>query len=310
MLKTFVGIDIASEKIDIFIDSNDEYLTVPRSKNGISQLLKTLENYDVELIAMEATGGLEDFVACELDANEYNIAIVNPKKVRDFAKALGKLAKTDSIDAKVLASFANKVRPAKTKLLSQEQVYLKQLVRRRKSLMLMEQMERNHLRTESNASVLETIENVLDTLEDSIKSIEDEIDKAIAQNDDLNSAVEIMSSVPGVGKVVAQTILAELPEIGSLNRGSIAGLAGLAPFNCDSGLMRGRRRIWGGRSKVREVLYMSALVSVQYNSKIKDYYEQLQKRGKPKKVALVACMRKILLILNAMVKNQSHWQEF
>lgn len=310
MIKTFVGIDIASEKIDVFIDSSNEYLTVSRSKDGLTELMKTLESLDVELIAMEATGGYEDFVACVLDENQYSIAIVNPKKVRDFAKALGKLAKTDKIDAKVLALFANKIKPPKTELLSKEQIHLKQLVRRRKSLMLIEQMERNHLRTESNNDVLETVNHVLDVLEDSLNDIEQKIDEAIAQSSNLSKAVEIMSSVPSVGKVVAQTILAELPEIGSLSRASIAALAGLAPFNCDSGLMKGKRRIWGGRSRVRDVLYMSAMVAIQYNPKIKEYYEQLQKRGKPKKVALIACMRKILLILNSMVKNQSFWNEF
>lgn len=310
MTKTFVGIDIASEKMDIFISSTGEYLSLARSQNGVEELKKSLLGLDVKLITMEATGGFETFIACQLNSMGYDVAVVNPLKVRNFAKALGRFAKTDKIDCRVLCDFGEKINPAKTSLISEEQIHLKQLVRRRKSLLMMERMEKNHLSTETDISVQESIHEVLDVIEDSLKRIEAEIDELILSKENLSKAAEIMESVPGVGKVVSQTLLAELPEIGATDRGKIVALAGLAPFNCDSGLLKGKRRIWGGRSKVREALYMSAMVAIRHNEKLKEYYLKLRERGKPMKVAIVACMRKLLLILNSMIQNQSFWQEF
>lgn len=310
MSQTFVGIDIASEKIDVFISSTREHLTLARSKNGVDKLKEKLQDLEVELITMEATGGFETFIACELDASDYSVAIVNPKKVRDFAKALGKLAKTDRIDSQVLALFADKVRPAKTKLHSKEHMHLKQLVRRRNSLIKIQRMEKNHLLSEEDRLIQENIHYVLDTIEDALSEIEKKLDEVIKTNEELTQVADLVQTIPGVGKVVAQTLLAELPELGLLNAAKITALAGIAPFNCDSGKMRGKRRIWGGRLKVREVLYMSTLVAIRCNQRFKDYYERLKQRGKAPKVAIVASMRKLLVILNSMVANRSTWQEF
>lgn len=310
MTKTYVGIDVASDKFDVYIDTSNDYLSLPRSKKGLERLKSKLSGFDVELITMEATGGYESYIACELDESNYDIAIVNPKKVRDFAKATGKLAKTDRIDSKVLADFAQKLNPEKTLLISKEQKKLRSLVRRRNSLMQLERMEKNHLSIEDNAEVQKTILDVLDTIEDSLADIERQIAEEINENEIFKAKAEVLKTVPCIGDVMTSTLLAELPELGQLNRSKITALVGLAPFNCDSGFMKGKRRIWGGRAKIREVLYMAALVGIRHNDKIRCFYNRLKENGKTSKVAIVACMRKLLIVLNSMMKTNSAWMEF
>ena len=311
MTKTFVGIDIASKKFDVYIDTHDKHLSLERSKEGVDKLHEYLNSNElkVELIVMEATGGYESFVACALDALGYPVSVTNPRNIRNYAKALGKLAKTDRIDAQVLASFAKNIQPERTKLVSQEQVKLKKFVRRRNDLLVMFRIEKNHLHIEEDKDLQSSIHNTLDVIEDELNIIEAKIEEMINSDETLSKKSEIIQSFPAAGKVLASTFLAELPELGDLSETKITSLTGIAPFNCDSGLMRGKRKIWGGRSKVREVLYMVALVAIRRNSIIKEFYQRLCSNGKPKKVAIVACMRKILLILNAMLKNSNHWDE-
>lgn len=309
MQKTFVGIDVSSRKMDVYIDTSDKYLILPRSQDGIDELQKYLEEHDVELIVLESTGGYESFVASSLDALGYSVSVTNPRNVRNYARALGKLAKTDKIDAQILANFAKVVKPNKTQLVSKEQMKLKKLVRRRNDLLLLERMERNHLNTEEDEDLQRSINQVLDAIEDELVIIEKKIDEMINSNESLSNKSQIIQSMPAAGRILASTLLAELPELGTLSESKITALVGLAPYNCDSGLARGKRKIWGGRSKVREILYMVSMVATRYNSVIKDYYQKLCTNAKPKKVALVACMRKILLILNAMIKQSKCWNE-
>lgn len=309
MNKTFVGIDIASKKMDVYIDTLDKHLTLERSQSGIDNLKRYLDDLDVQLIVMEATGGYESFVACALDALGYPISVTNPRNVRNYAKALGKLAKTDKIDAQILSSFAKHVQPDQTQLVSKEQMKLKKLVRRRNDLLLMERMEKNHLHAEEDVDLQANIHDLLDTLEDKLNEVERMIQEMIDADKNLSEKVKIITSLPAAGKVLASTLIAELPELGNLSETKIAALVGVAPYNCDSGQMRGKRKIYGGRAKVREVLYMVTLVAIRHNPIIQKYYLKLCSNGKPKKVAIVAAMRKILLILNAMLKKQSKWDQ-
>ena len=243
------------------------------------------------------------------NALAYPISVTNPRKVRNYAKALGKLAKTDKIDAQVLASFAKNVQPMQSSFISKEQMKLKKLVRRRNDLLLMMRMERNHLCTEEDRDLQANIHDLLDTIEDKLNEIEIKIQEMINSSEKLRAKASIIESMSGAGKVLYSTLLAELPELGDLSETKISALVGLAPYNCDSGLMRGKRKIFGGRAKVREVLYMVALVGIKHNPIIQKHYQRLCGNGKPKKVAIVACMRKILLILNAMIKNSKSWDE-
>ena len=309
MTKTFVGIDIGSKKFDVYIDTLDRHLSLERSQKGVDKLHKILSDLEVELIVMEATGGYECFVACALNVLAYPVSVTNPRKVRNYAKALGKLAKTDKIDAQVLASFAKNVQPMQSSFISKEQMKLKKLVRRRNDLLLMMRMERNHLCTEEDRDLQANIHDLLDTIEDKLNEIEIKIQEMINSSEKLRAKASIIESMPGAGKVLYSTLLAELPELGDLSETKISALVGLAPYNCDSGLMRGKRKIFGGRAKVREVLYMVALVGIKHNPIIQKHYQRLCGNGKPKKVAIVACMRKILLILNAMIKNSKSWDE-
>ena len=258
------------------------------------------------LIVLEATGGYQRTLAAALASDGLPVAVVNPRQVRDFARATGQLAKTDAIDAKMLALFAERIRPEVRPLPEAEQQALAALVARRRQLLEMLQAERNRLSMAHKA--------VQDELRAHIRFLEKRLDKA---NRALQEAIEaspiwrakedLLRSVPGVGPVLSATLLAELPELGRLSGREIAALVGVAPFNRDSGTLRGQRCIWGGRVSVRCALYMGTLVAVRHNPVLRRFYEQLLGRGKAKKVALVACMRKLLVILNAMMKTQTHW---
>ena len=307
MNETFVGIDIASKKIDVYIDSIDKHLTLERSQEGIDKLIEYFQDLNISLVVMEATGGYESFVACTLNALNYHVSVTNPRKVRNYARALGKLAKTDEIDSKILASFARNVQPMKSSFINKEHVKLKKLVRRRNDLLLMLRMERNHLYIEEDTDLQENIHDLLDTIEDKLNEVEIKIQEIININEKLSTKAALIESMPGAGKVLSSTLLAELPELGMLSEIKVTALVGLAPYNCDSGLMRGKRKIFGGRSKVREVLYMFSLVAIRHNPKIQKFYQKLCSNAKPKKVAIVACMRKILLTLNSMIKNSQTW---
>jgi transposase len=278
--------------------------SVANDEVGIQQLRKQLRAAD--FVILEATGGLETPVASALAAAGIAVAIVNPRQVRDFARATGRLAKTDRLDAEVLARFGEAVRPEARPLAEQAQA-LDALVTRRRQLVEMLTAEKNR-RTRAPKVLHRSIDEHIRWLEKRLAGFDDELAGLIRNTPLWRERDELLRSVPGVGKVLSSTLLAQLPELGMLNRKQIAALAGLAPYNRDSGNMRGSRCIWGGRAQVRRVLYMATVAGVRSNPAIKTFYLRLRANGKHAKPALTACMRKFLVILNAMLHNKTHWQ--
>lgn len=258
------------------------------------------------LLVVEATGGVERRIVRALAAAELPVIVVNPRQVRDFAKATGRLAKTDKIDAEILAHFGEAVRPALRAVPEPASEELRALITRRRQVTEMLTAETNRL-AHSAKAVRKRIEAHIRWLEAELDRVDSELDQSIQQSPIWREQEELLKSVPGIGPVISRTLLAELPELGKLNRKQIAALVGVAPLNWDSGTLRGRRAIWGGRSAVRAALYMAALVASRRNSTIQDFYRRLRNAGKAPKVALVACMRKLLTILNAMIKHKTHW---
>jgi transposase len=260
------------------------------------------------LIVLEATGGVEREVTRALASAELPVVVVNPRQVRDFAKATGQLAKTDRIDALVLARFAESVRPALRPLPDEITLELRALIARRRQITEMIVAEKNRL-SGASKSVRKRIDAHIHWLEAELDRADKDLDQSIRQSPICQENEDILRSVPSIGPVISRTLLAELPELGQLNRKQIAALVGIAPFNCDSGMLRGRRSIWGGRATVRAALYMAALVASRRNPIIKTFYTRLKEAGKASKVALVACMRKLLTILNSMIKHKTRWSE-
>jgi len=260
------------------------------------------------LIVLEATGGIERQLVRALVSAELPVVVVNPRQVRDFAKASGQLAKTDAIDAMVLARFAEAIRPTVRPLPDESLLELRALIARRRQLTEMIVAERNRL-TAASKSVRKRINTHIRWLEAELGRADKDLDQSIRQSPIWKENEDLLRSVPGIGPVISRTLLAELPELGQLNRKQIAALVGIAPLNRDSGTLRGRRTIWGGRATVRAALYMAALVASRRNAVIRDFYKRLRNTGKAPKVALVACMRKLLTILNAMIKHRTCWAE-
>ena len=256
---------------------------------------------------MEATGGLEVAVAIALSEADFPVAIVNPRQVRDYAKALGRLAKTDKIDAEVLALFGEATKLEAQELPGEEQRRLRALVARRRQILAMINAEKNRLAAVREPEVAQSIKEVIEVLRKQLKQIDDDSDKELRQSPLWRPKVELLLSVPGIGPVSAKTLLAELPELGLVSGKQIAMLAGVAPVNRDSGKYKGRRTTWGGRSNIRAVLYMAAMSAVRFNPVIRAFYSRLVDNGRPKKVALVAALRKLLTILNAMLRDGTHW---
>ena len=303
-VKRFVGIDVAKLKLDVFIGSTGERFTVSNGELGIRDLLRQLVPAD--FVILEATGGLELPVASALAAAGLAVAIVNPRQVRDFARASGRLAKPDALDAEVLARFGEAVRPQARPLADEQAQALEALVTRRRQLVEMLTAEKNR-RANAPKVLHRSIDEHIRWLEKRLSSFDDELGELIRDTPLWRERDELLRSVPGVGKVLSSTLLAHLPELGMLNRKQIAALAGLAPFNRDSGKLRGSRCIWGGRAQVRRVLYMAVVAAVRSNPVIKNFYAQLRARGKYPKSALTACMRKLLVILNTMLHNKTQW---
>jgi transposase len=302
--KRFVGIDVAKAQLDVAIGPNGERFALANDERGISALLKRLEPAD--LVIIEATGGLEVPVASALATAGIGVAVVNPRQVRDFARATGQLAKTDALDAQVLVRFGEAVKPQVRALPDAQAQALEALVSRRRQLVKMLTAEKNR-RANSPKVIHKSIDEHIRWLEKRLAGFDDELAALVRATPIWRERDELLRSVPGVGKVLATTLLAHLPELGALNRKQIAALAGLAPFNRDSGKLRGSRCIWGGRAQVRRVLYMAVVSGVRSNPVIKNFYAQLRARGKYPKSALTACMRKLLVILNAMLHNKTHW---
>lgn len=308
----YAGVDVSKGRLDVALRPTTECFTVPNDDAGIDSLIGRLQKAPPALVVVEATGGLEYPVAAALAIAAIPVAIVNPRQARDFAKATGRLAKTDRIDAEVLAHFAEAVRPTPKAIPDEETREFSAILARRRQIVEMLTAEKNRLGAMASKPLKKRIEAHIQWLEKELSRTDRDLDETIRANAIWRENEELLKSVPGVGPVLARTLLAELPELGSgeLNPKQLAALVGVAPLNRDSGTLRGRRTIWGGRERVREVLYMGALVATRFNPTIKEFYERLCAGGKPKMVALVACMRKLLTILNAVLKNRTPWRSF
>jgi len=304
----FIGIDVSKARLDIAMRPSGESESVANDKAGIEALVKRLGEIQPALIVLEATGGMERQLSGALGGAGLPVVVVNPRQVRDFAKATGQLAKTDSIDALVLAHFAEAVRPVVRPLPDEVTLELRALTSRRRQITEMIVAERNRIANASKA-VKKRIDAHIRWLEAELARADKDLDQSIRQSPIWRENEDLLRSVPSIGPVVSRTLLAELPELGKLNRKQIAALVGIAPLNRDSGTFRGHRGIWGGRATVRAALYMAALVASRRNSVICAFYKRLRDAGKAPKVALVACMRKLLTILNAMIKHKTRWSE-
>ena len=304
---TWIGIDVAKATLDLHFLPSGQTHSLANNAAGHHQLRKLLPAPNACRIVLEATGGYErQLVADLLDAG-FHVAVVNPKRVRDFARALGLVAKTDRLDARVLALFAEKVQPAPAHKTPEKQAEIQQLVARRRQLIDLRTMESNRLEVTHSKPARKSIETVLKLLERQIESIEAAIEALVESDDEWRLKTQLVQSVPGLGGVTATTLVADVPELGQLNRQQISSLIGLAPFNRDSGKHQGKRTIGGGRKSVRCVLYMAALAARRCNPVIKAFADRLAQHGKPFKVILTACMRKLLVIVNALIKSGLPW---
>jgi transposase len=302
----FIGIDVARDSLEVAVRPNGEHWSVGNQAAGIAELLVRLRAVRPTLIVLEATGGLELAVLGVLGSAGLPVVAVNPRQVRDFAKATGKLAKTDAIDAQVLAHFADAVRPAVRPLPDAATRALSALVARRRQLVEMLTAEENR-KASASTTIRPNIQEHISWLRKRLKGIDKELSQALRTSPLWRAQEDLLRSVPGVGPVVSATLLAGLPELGQTSGKQIGALVGVAPLNRDSGTLRGKRTIWGGRSAVRAALYMAALVGTRSNPVLKTLYTRLLAAGKTKKVALTACMHKLLTILNAILKHHTPW---
>ncbi len=307
MEEKWVGIDVSKTQLDIAIAGTGEFWSANNDEIGILKTVEHLRSLLPNLVVVESTGGLETLLVSELYTAGIPMALVNPGRVREFAKSVGLLAKTDKLDAQLLAHFAQAIQPAPTQLPSQEERLLSAMLTRRRQLIEMRTAEKNRL-ISAHAAMRPSIEKLLAFIEQELQQLNQEIDQFIHSQPLFKQKDEILRSAPGVGPVTSAIVLADLPELGHLDRKKIAALVGVAPFNDDSGYRRGKRRIKGGRPAVRTVLYMATVTAVKFNPIIKAFYERLLEYGKLKKVALVACMRKLLTILNAMIRDMQPWR--
>jgi transposase len=297
---SYVGIDIAKAQLDIAVRPSGAQWTAPHDEDGITALAARLRQIGPTLVVVEATGGRETPLAAALAAAGLAVAVVNPRQVRDFAKAIGQLAKTDALDAQLLARFAEAVRPEPRPLADAQAQELSALLRQRRQLIAMRTAERQRLGTAPLP--------VRRRIQAHIAFLDRDLHERIAQSPLWRERDHLLRSVPGIGPTTACTLVAELPELGALDRKRIAALVGVAPLNCESGTWRGRRIVWGGRARVRSALYMATLSAVRYNPVLRAFYQRLCAAGKPRKVALVACMHKLLLILNAILHQRAPWR--
>jgi len=305
MSDVFVGIDVSKARLDVALRPANAAWSVSNDEAGIAELLAKLKEAAPTLVVVESTGGFEAAMVAEL-ATAMPIAVINPRQVRDFAKAVGQLAKTDRIDAEVLARFAEAVRPEPRPLKDEETRHLAALVARRRQLSDMLVAEGNRLGSASK-KLHKGIEKHIDWLRRELRLLEKDLDDHIRASPLWREKEDLLRGTKGVGPVSAATMLADVPELGQLNRKQIAALVGLAPLNRDSGTQRGKRVIWGGRAQARAVLYMATLSAVRSNPALRTFYDRLIARGKPKKLALTAAMRKLLTVLNAMVRDKRPW---
>jgi transposase len=306
--QAFVGIDVSKAKLDVYVHPFGTRFEVSRDANGLTELADRLRAIAPALIVLEATGGLETVVVSKLGTAGLPIVAINPRQIRDFARALGKLAKTDRLDAEVIALFASRVQPALRPLPHEQAILLGELLARREQLLGMMVAEKNRRQQLQARRLVKQVDAHVLWLQRQISGLERELDEAIRQTPLWRDKAEQIESVPGAGPTLTRTLLLELPELGTLTRRQISALVGVAPMAAESGMMRGARHIRGGRAVVRAKLYMATISAIQYNPPIKAAYQRLLAAGKLKKVALVACMRKLLGILNAILRSGQKWR--
>ena len=306
--KEYVGIDVSKTRLDMVTRSTKEFRSFSSGDRGMADAAAWLKAQSPALIVMEATGGLEVPIQAALQAASLPVAVVNPRHVRNFAKATGKLAKTDKIDAGVLAHYAAAIQPEPHPLPAQEARELHAVATRRQQIVAMLAEERNRLGSAPTEEVRRRISGHLEWLKRELTDINKDLERRIKANPVWSEKVKIMDSAPGVGTVLSVTLLVGLPELGTINRKHVSALVGVAPFNCDSGKHQGERHIRGGRRQIRGPLYMAAIAAARWNPAIRPFYERLLAAGKERKVALTACMRKLLSILNAMLKHNTYWR--
>jgi len=304
----YVGIDVCKSRLDVHVLPCGEGWSVGYDTQGLEEVVVRLQALAVTLVVLEATGKLEGVAVAALAMAGLPVAVVNPRQVRDFARATGRLAKTDRIDAEVIARFAEAVKPAVRKVADSQSRRLAELIARRRRLGGMITAEKNRLSRTQDRALRTGVKSHIRWLQRALSNLDGQLTTTIRNSPLWREKEDLLRSVPGIGQVVSRTLIAELPELGRLSRKQIASLVGVAPLNRDSGTLRGRRRIWGGRPTVRRALYMAALVATQRNEEIGRFYGRLRKAGKTPKVALVACMRKLLVMLNAMVRTGQPWQ--
>jgi transposase len=303
-----VGVDVSKKSLEVYILPTGDSFELPNDQDGLDELADRLQKVRPTVVVLEATGGYERPAVAAIAAFGIAVAVVNPRQVRDFAKATGKLAKTDRIDALILARFAQDIRPTPKSPPNTEAREFSAIIARRRQVISMMSAEKNRLSITDSKAVAKRIRAHIGWLEKELRRIDGDLEETIEESPTFKENEALLKSVPGVGDVLCRTLLAELPELGSLSPKKLSALVGVAPLNRDSGDRRGERSTWGGRSGVREALYMGALVATRHNPAIKEFYERLLAAGKPKKVALVACMRKLLTILNAMIRERSPWR--
>jgi transposase len=304
--QTFVGIDVAKDSMEVTVHQSREHWEYATDEAGLLKLLAQMKRLKPALIVMEATGGYENIIHAELQSAGYPVSVINPRLIRDFARSLGILAKTDRIDAKVIAHYAAAVKPSPHELESTDTQKLAAIMARRRQIIGMLTMEKNRLH-QADPVVRIRIREHIAWLQQELEDINKELKQLIEENADWKEKNDILQSVPGVGPNMAITLLSDFPELGSLNRKQAGALCGVAPFNRDSGKLRGKRTTWGGRESVRTATYMATFVAIRHNWVLKAFYDRLITSGKPFKVAMVACMRKLICILNMMLKNHTLW---
>jgi transposase len=306
----FIGVDVSKTKLDIALPDSSKPFTITNSPEEVlTKLIARIEHPESTIVILEATGGYERELVATLHQHNIALAVINPRRVRDFAQGIGRDAKTDPIDAQAIAFYGKVVQPPPQIAKSEDDAKLTALVSRRRQLLDLVGQERNRYQQIADAEIRQSIEEVLNALKKQLKTMEQQIQKCVSKTKVHGRKVEILQSVKGLGPVSVSTLVAELPELGELNRSQIAKLVGVAPMNRDSGKTSGKRRTIGGRTYVRRVLYMATLAATRFNQRIKKFYQHLLAEGKPKKVALVAAMRKLLTILNTLIKKDELWQD-
>ncbi|MDP4030455.1 MAG: IS110 family transposase [Gallionella sp.] len=309
IVEKFVGIDVSKSTLDVCIEPAVQTLHVSYDEAGIRQVTGRLKEVNPTLIVIEATGGLEVRIATELAGKGLPVAVINPRQARDFAKATGRLAKTDQVDAAVLAEFAKAIRPQARPLKDADTRALDDMVSRRRQLIDIRVQETLRLGTAASKPMQKSLNKHIVWLDKQIAELDGDLAERLHESDVWRAKDDLLRGIPGVGQVTALTMLAKCPEIGTLNRREIAALTGVAPLANDSGKHRGKRFVWGGRADVRAVLYMATVTAIRCNDPIKAFAERLKKAGKPPKVVIVACMRKLLTIMNSMLKNNTPWNQ-